>query len=105
MRFKTPIYFQRVTPGEYDKTTGDYAPDTHVETKRYASVTNTGTETLNLVYGELKQDSLTIRLQNHYSEPFDRIRIGEKYYRVDVTRLLRNKQTYIVSEVQNNAEH
>ncbi len=104
MRFDTPIYFQRTKKGEYNATTGNYSPATPEEVKRYASITNTGTETLSLVYGELKQGSLTIRLQMPYTEPFDRIRIGEgetaKYYRVDRARRLRTKHTFIVSEVQ-----
>ena len=28
MRYDTPIYFQKVTQGEYDPTTGDYGEDT-----------------------------------------------------------------------------
>lgn len=99
MRFDTPIYFQTLH-SEYDASTGDYGMSTVSEVMRYASVSSTGTETLSLVYGELKQGSLTIRLQNHYSEPFDRIRIGEKFYRVDRTRPLRLKHTLVVSEVQ-----
>ena len=104
MRYETPVYFQRIKKGAYNATTGDYSPETVEEVKRYASVTDTGAETLNIVYGCLKQGSLTIRLQNHYSEPFDRIRIGDgeqaKYYRVDRARALRLKYNFIVSEVQ-----
>lgn len=100
MRFDTPIYFQKITPGDYNKTTGDYGPDTVEETKRYASVTDTGTDTLMLVYGGLKQGSKTVRLQSRYSAPFDKIRIGNKTYKVDKSRVLRTKQTFIVSEVQ-----
>ena len=112
MRYDTPVYFQRIKKGEYNADTGDYSPETTEEVKRYASVTDTGAETLNLVYGQLSQGgiaaipqgSLTIRLQNHYSEPFDRIRIGDgeqaKYYRVDRARALRLKYNFVVSEVQ-----
>lgn len=105
MRFETPIYFQQITPGEYDQTTGDYAPDNTKEVKCYASVTNPGVETLQIVYGELKQGSFTVRLQNHYTKPFDKIRIGKKHYRVDFERKLRTKHVFIVSEVQNNAQN
>lgn len=99
MRYDTPIYFQRITPGEYDPNTGDYGDDTVGETLRYASVMNTGEETLRLVYDGPKQGSLTIQIQNHYPEPFDRIRVGEKIYQVDSSRELRMKHTFIVSEV------
>lgn len=100
MRFDTPVYFQKITPGAYDAATGNYGPDEIVEVKRFASVTNTGEETLNLVYGEIRQGVVTVRLQTHYSEPFDRLRIGDKVCRCDQARPLRLKYTLICSEVQ-----
>lgn len=99
MRFDTPVYFQRVYNGQYDATTGDYGPDVVSEDMRRASVTDSSAQTLQLVYGELKQGSLTVRIQNHYTKPFDRIRIGNKLFRVDMSRKLRSKQTFVVSEV------
>ena len=100
MRFDTPVYFQEITQGVYDAKTGDYLPETISEEKRFASVTNTGIDTIHLVYGELKQGVVTVRLQNHYRKPFDRLRIGNTMYSVDRARLLRTKQTFICSEVQ-----
>ena len=52
-----------------------------------------------LVYSDIKEGSLTIHLQNHYNQPFDRIRIDNKVYGVDFSRKLRTKQIYFVSEV------
>ena len=100
MRYDTPVYFQRITPGEYDPDTGNYADDIVEETLRYASVMNTGEETLRLVYDGPKQGCLTIQIQNHYTEPFDRIRVGNKLYAVDFSRKLRLKHVFVVSEVQ-----
>lgn len=100
MRYDTPVYFQQITPGEYNPNTGDYDNDTVEETLRHASVMNTGEEKLKLVYDGPKQGSLTIQLQTHYTEPFDRIRVGEKTYNVDFSRRLRIKHTFVVSEVQ-----
>ena len=100
MRYDTPVYFQKITSGEYDPKTGNYADDIVVETLRYASVMNTGEERLKLVYDGPKQDSLTIQLQNHYTKPFDRIMVGKKIYRVDYSRKLRTKHVFVVSEVQ-----
>ena len=100
MRYDTPVYFITITPGEYDPDTGNYGDDIVEETLRYASVMNTGEEQLKLVYDGPKQGSLTIQIQNHYTEPFDRIRVGEKVYSVDSSRKLRTKHTFIVSEVQ-----
>ena len=100
MRYDTPIYFQTVKEGEYDPNTGNYAEDTVTEDKVFASVTDSRAETLNLVYGEIKQGCFTVRLQNIYRKPFDRIRIGEKFYRVDFSRKLRLKHIFVISEVQ-----
>ena len=100
MRYDTPVYFQKITSGEYDPKTGNYGEDTVEETQRYASIMDTGAVMLKLVYDGPKQGSLTIQVQNHYTEPFDRIRAGEKVYSVDYSRELRTKQVFVVSEVQ-----
>lgn len=99
MRYDTPIYFRRVTAGTYDPETGNYSSDTVTEAARYAAVMDTRTETMQLVYGEIRQGSLTVHIQNHYTDPFDRIRIGEKHYRVDLRRQLRVKESFVLSEV------
>lgn len=100
MRYDTPIYFQKITSGEYDPDTGDTAEDIIEETEHFASVYSTGAEMLNLVYGQIRQDSLTIQLQTQYKAPFDRIRVGDTVYKVDTVQNLRVKQYFVVSEVQ-----
>lgn len=100
MRFDTPVYFQTIKAGEYDASTGNYGEDIVTEEMRMADVTETGIETLNIMYGEIKQGVKTVRLQNFYDQPFDRLRIGNKVYRVDRARPLRLKYTLVVSEVQ-----
>lgn len=100
MRFDTPIYFRRLTQGAYNETTGNYDDDTVAETEVMASVMDTQTEMLKLIYGDIRQGSLTVVIQNHYDQAFDNIRIGDKVYRVDRTRRLRVKQSFVISEVQ-----
>lgn len=98
MRFDTEIFFERIE-SVFDEETGNYT-DSVTEVKQYASVTDSGAQTMSLVYGKVKQGSLTIRLQNHYDEPFDRIRIDNKCYTVDMTRKFCRMQVFVVSEVQ-----
>lgn len=100
MRYDTPVYFQKIAQGEYNTETGDYGEPTITETEVYASVMDTRSEMLRLVYNGPMQGSLTIQIQNHYTDPFDLIRIGDLIYKVDYTRRLRVKQTFVVSEVQ-----
>ena len=105
MRFDTPVYFRSIIRGEYNAATGDYLPDTPVEVRRMASVTSTGIATLKLLYGDLPQGNLTVRLQRAYKDPFDEIRIGEKLYKVDMRRPLRTKMVFVVHEVQGNGQN
>ena len=99
MRFDTPVYFQKLIKGELDPETGDYLNDDIEEIKRFASVTDSGTKTLQLVYGNLKEGSKVVRLQRRYEEPFDTIRIGGKVYTVDFSRSP-SRHAFVVSEVQ-----
>ena len=52
MRYDTPVFFQRVLPGEYDSKTGNYAADQVTEVQKMASVMDTRAEIMQIVYGE-----------------------------------------------------
>lgn len=100
MRYDKLIQFVTTSGQVYDETTGDYTDGTPVKCPVMASVMDTNTETLRLVYGEIRQGSYTIQLQNHYTQPFDYIELNGRKYSVDYRRHLRHKDTFIVSEVQ-----
>lgn len=97
MRYDTPIFFQEVIRGAYNGETSNYDEDTIIETKRFASVTDSGIEALKLIYGEIKQGSKVLRLQTPYNEKFEHIRIGSKVYNVGFSR---NRKVFVISEVQ-----
>lgn len=96
MRYDKPVYFQKRTPGAYDPTAGNYAEDTVTENKLRAAVTDSGVETMKLIYDGIKQGTKIVRLQRPYTQPFDSIRIRNKIYRVDFSRY---QKTFVVSEV------
>ena len=97
MRYVIPVFFQRKEPGTFDTETHNFSADQVTEEMRYADITNTGTDTLQLVYGTIKQQSLTVRLQRPYNEPFDNIRIGSKIYAVGFSR---DNKAFVINEVQ-----
>lgn len=99
MRYDQEIHFQCITEGAYNTIIGDYEDNTIIEETAYASIMDTKTETMMIVYGQLKKGSLTCQIQNSYDKPFDSIRIGDKRYKVDYFRKLRTKETFILSEV------
>ena len=100
MRYDTPIYFEKLTPGVYDETVGDYGDPVVVSTRRLASVVNTSDKQMRLIYGGIREGSKTISLLNAYGEVFDRIRVGTKLYTVDRRISLRTKQAFVCSEIQ-----
>jgi uncharacterized protein (DUF169 family) len=99
MRYDKRIELVTLTPGGYDATTGNYNEDTETAVPVFASVLPTKTDTLNLVYGSLKQDSLTCHVQNHVKQPFSYMRIDGALYRVDYSKKLQTKETFVVSKV------
>lgn len=100
MRFEKPIYFCLESKPVYSSETGDYDEPTVTEDKAYARVTEAGLDTLRLIYAEIQQGALIVRLQNHYTKPFSYIRIGDKKYAVRLQRKQRVKHIFVVSEVQ-----
>ena len=111
MRCDTQIYF--VTDGKRTMVTdrndsdyGGYRDEASVEVGRMADVTDTQTSTQQLVYGRLHEASRTVRLNGHYLDPFDHIRIvdrntgGSKLYDVDASRHLRHRSVFICHEVK-----
>lgn len=111
MRCDTQIYF--ITDGERtlitdhnDPDYGGYAKTTPVEAGMLADVTDTKTETQQLVYGRLREGSVTVRLNRHYLDPFDHIRIVDrntgdsKLYDVDASRHLRHRSVFVCHEVK-----
>lgn len=99
MRFDKEVYFY-TEKSDYNAQTGDYDRLEVYEVPRMASVNQTETAMIRMVYDSIPQESLTVRLQNKYENPFDYIRIGKKLYKVDKRIDLYTKQTFIVSEVQ-----
>lgn len=98
MRYDKTVYFQKVET-QYNKETGYYEVTETTETKRQAAITQTGIKTIMMVYQQIPEESLTVRIQNHYMDDFDYIRIGDTQYKVDRRLDLPVKQVFVVSEV------
>ena len=96
MRYDTRAAFQLVED-TYDSK-GDYSESVVEEHIEYVSVVNTDIQTMHLVYGEIRQGSITVHLQNYVGYTFNRVVIGEKNYTVDQAIGLRVKKAYILSE-------
>lgn len=96
MRYDTKAVFQLVED-TYDSN-GDYTESVIEEHIEYCSVASTDIQTMHLVYGEIRQGSITMHLQNHIGYTFNRVVIDGKPYTVDQKLPLRVKTAYILSE-------
>ena len=98
MRYDQRIYFVKEGEDEYDYATGDYVTTEPVKREAWANVSDTGTERMQLIYGNLKQGAITVRIQGKYEEAFDYIEVENKKYNVDAFRTFRNDQAFNLSE-------
>ena len=102
MRYDTPAIFQQVA--EQYQANGDYAETVLEQHTEYVSLVNTDIQTMHIVYGGIRQGSVTMQLQNYVGYPFNRVVVNGKSYVVDQVINLRVKQAYILSEIPNAYE-
>lgn len=76
----------------YNRETGEYDIGNIVQTQRYADITDTGTEAMNLLYGKVVQGAKTIRIKTKVTEDFDYVLIDKTVYLVKMIRTLRQEQ-------------
>lgn len=98
MRYDVPVVF--ITEGEevFDPTTGDYITTPGIRVQRWASVSDTGEERQNLLYGGIKQSALTVRLQDRPPK-FDRLEIGGIPYGVTLRKNFRRETVLYVNSL------
>ena len=98
MRYDQRVYFVKEGEDEYDYATGDYVTTEPIKHEMWANVSDTGTERMQLIYGNLKQGAITVRIVGKYEEAFDYIEVEGKKYNVDAFRTFRNDQAFNLSE-------
>ncbi|MDO4614627.1 MAG: hypothetical protein Q4B15_03265 [Lachnospiraceae bacterium] len=99
MRYDEKVLFVLKGDRTYDKATGDYSEPELSTTEMMASVMDTGNDALQLVYGKLREGSLTVHLPVDAPEVFSHIEIRGRKYHADKRRNLRHGCSFIVSEV------
>lgn len=98
MRYDKLVKFQMV--GSVYTNKGDYEEQVLNEYTEYASIVDTDFQTMAIVYGGIKQGSITLHLLNKVKYDFNRIVYEGKAYTVDQVINQRTKQAYILSQWQ-----
>lgn len=99
MRYDQTVYLIKNQGEVYNEDTGDYEQGSPIMFERQAHVSSAGTQTLNNLYGGVKEGAIVIRLKQNYLE-FDEILYRGKYYLPRLVRNLRNEVTIQAVEKQ-----
>lgn len=91
------MYIRTLVPGKYNESTGNYDDDKVSEYMVMASVMGLKDETVQLLFGKLRDDCLVAHTQRYLV--FNRVRIGAETYEVIKRRKLRRKGAYYLQEV------
>ena len=98
MRYNKRVTFIKLGTPVYDQETGDYIDGEPEETTKPADVYQTSEKLQKLIYDGIRQDAITIQLQNKYTKVFDMIRYDGRLYRVDTRKRCRTKELLLCTE-------
>ena len=98
MRYDKAVTFIKLNQ-TYNTTTGNYDETEEIIGTDYASVVSTDFQLSRIVYGGVKEGSITVTLQNGFAKPYDYIKVNGRKYRVDQSFILYVKQALICSEM------
>lgn len=97
MRFDKVIYLVGKGTSKFDYETGNTKVDEPIKKKFYASISDTGTERMSLLYGGARQNALTVTLKNVNAQNIDYLEIDGKKYNIDNLTIGKNKKVLEVS--------
>ena len=83
MRYDKPIYFVSNVDKHYDAELGEWVQGQTSRVKKFANVTAMSANRQQVIFGDVSNKRLVVRLQRVYSEPYDLLEIDGKSYQVD----------------------
>lgn len=98
MRYNTPVYIRRNSPGTYNPNTGNYELSEPEEEKMYADVQEEETVMHTQDLGAVAEKVITVTFQQPPSRPFTSIRYGETVFRMEASLYPRNCTTFVLKE-------
>lgn len=83
MRYDKPIYFVSNVDKHYDAELGEWVQGQTSRVKKFANVTAMSANRQQVIFGDVSNKRLVVRLQRVYREPYDLLEIDGKSYQVD----------------------
>ena len=83
MRYDKPIYFVSNIDKHYDAELGEWAQGQTSRVKKFANITAMSANRQQVIFGDVSNKRLVVRLQRVYSELYDLLEIDGKSYQAD----------------------
>ena len=83
MRYDKPLYFVSNVDKHYDAELGEWVQGQTSRVKKYGNITSMNANRQQVIFGDVSNKRLIVRLQRVYREPYDLLEIDGKSYQVD----------------------
>ena len=83
MRYNKPFYFVSNVGKHYDAELGEWVHGETSRVKKFADITAMSANRQQVIFGDVSNKRLIVRLQRVYREPYDLLEIDGKSYQVD----------------------
>ena len=83
MRYDKPLYFVRNIDKHYDAELGEWVQGETSRVKKFANITAMSENRQQVIFGDVSNKRLIVRLQRVYREPYDLLEIDGKSYQAD----------------------
>ena len=96
MRYDKPIYFVSNVDKHYDAELGEWVHGQTSRVKKFANITAMSANRQQVIFGDVSNKRLIVRLQRVYSEPYDLLEIDGKSYQVDIEHVTSDSLSLVV---------
>lgn len=83
MRYDKPLYFVSNVGKHYDAELGEWVHGETSRIKKFANITAMSANRQQVIFGDVSNKRLVVRLQRVYREPYYLLEIDGKSYQVD----------------------
>ena len=96
MRYDKPFYFVSNVDKHYDAELGEWVQGQTSRVKKYGNVTAMSANRQQVIFGDVSNKRLIVRLQRVYREPYDLLEIDGKSYQVDAEHVTSDSLSLVV---------
>ena len=96
MRYDKPLYFVSNIDKHYDAELGEWVQGQTSRVKKFANITAMSANRQQVIFGDVSNKRLIVRLQRVYNEPYDLLEIDGKSYQVDTEHVTSDSLSLVV---------